>query len=77
MKEKKIGYCESCYPNDLLDSYHDIIPEETEVSRFSETDKYLCSYHHTTEGNCQECGNYIPLEQDDMNFAPMFCSDCT
>lgn len=72
MSEKQIkqGKCEQCGR------------DEDEIMRFSDDEKFRCSYCMTVEGLCQVCGEYIPIPDDengdyDMNFAPSICEDCS
>jgi hypothetical protein len=70
-KEIKSGKCQQCER------------EEDVIIRFSENEKYRCSYCMKVEGLCQTCGEYIPFTEEgeewfeDMNFAPSICQDCS
>lgn len=70
-KEVKAGKCQQCNR------------EENEIMRFSENEKFRCSYCMKVEGLCQTCGEYITFPDDeengdyDMNFAPSICDDCS
>lgn len=70
MKQVKAGYCEQC------ERYED------EIMRFSDDEKFRCSYCMTVEGLCQDCGEYIPFPDDDengsydMDFSPKYCNAC-
>jgi hypothetical protein len=70
-KETKSGKCQQC---ERL---------EDEIMRFSENEKFRCSYCMRVEGLCQNCGEYVPLQENDencdydMNFAPSICDDCS
>jgi len=70
-KEVKQGKCQQC------ERYED------QIMRFSETEKFRCSYCMRVEGLCQTCGEYIPFPDDDedgyydMDFAPSICDDCS
>ena len=69
-KQLKSGICEQC------GNYED------EIMRFSDNEKFRCSYCMSVEGLCQNCGEYIPLPDDDedgsydINFAPSLCDEC-
>ena len=70
-KQLKSGKCEQCGR------------DEDEIIRFSDNEKFRCTYCMTVEGLCQNCGEYIPFPADDengdydMNFAPLFCDKCS
>lgn len=69
LKQVKSGECEQCK------RYED------EIMRFSDNEIFRCAYCMIVEGLCQNCGTYIPIQDQededyDMNYAPSLCDDC-
>lgn len=75
-KQVKSGNCEQC------NRYED------EIMKFSDDEIFRCAHCMKVEGQCQNCGEYIPFPDEDdeddplwqlddsSNYAPSHCLDC-